>query len=271
VGLARYLYEGLSVLHYEGTIELTEQECGDTAVIGLGNVLNLTEAANAAWATMNAEIFEITRDFEQGKTKIRIGPPVYLSAQKIVDILRAMRGRIQSSSSQEQQTGKADTSNVVTGHTHAPVNDTMPTPGGGTSSAGGAYSCSDASQGATPKAFVAPGMHLGMMATIYGTRLDAATPPRLVLPVGSGTIYVQADFTYDVDDGLTMMDNEVQITSGDVPDSTYSSGSGTIYQALASYNATVVAGKARVSFSPLISGSQNFAICGSTILNPWLV
>jgi hypothetical protein len=32
-----------------------------------------------------------------------------------------------------------------------------------------------------------------------------------------------------------------------------------------------VAGKARVSFSPLISGSQNFAICGSTILNPWLV
>ncbi len=120
MGLAQKIYEGLSVLHYEGTIVLTEQEC--TGAVGMGNVLNLTggTGAAAAWATMNAQIYEIEESLDTGETKLRVGPPVYLDAGKLVEMLRAVRGRAQSSSMDEQKTGKPDSGNIVEGAGQSP-------------------------------------------------------------------------------------------------------------------------------------------------------
>src|SRR5690606_833127 len=50
VGLAQFLYDATSELHWEGSLSMIEDEVGGTAP-GLGQVLNLTNG-HPAWATM---------------------------------------------------------------------------------------------------------------------------------------------------------------------------------------------------------------------------
>jgi hypothetical protein len=91
-GLAEAYYLALSQLQYEGTWEITEQECGTIGGPYLGCVLNLTGGLTA-WATMNAAIFETTEDLATGKTRLRFGPVEYLTPKDWLALLRFQRDR----------------------------------------------------------------------------------------------------------------------------------------------------------------------------------
>ena len=86
-------------------------------------------------------------------------------------------------------------------------------------------------------------------------------------------VYVQVAFTYDAFNNVTVTSNALQTTTGMVPANSItpgtSGGSGTLYQSIATYTATVAAGVASVTCSPLVGGSQNFGVCGGAISGPW--
>jgi hypothetical protein len=126
VGLAQKLYQGLSVLHYQGTIETTEQECGGT--VGLNHVVNLS-GGRAEWATMLAAVFEINENIDEGITQIRIGANVVLNLEEWTELLRAARGRLFSWHLQQRTTGKSTSPTTVQGPASVPqgaVNNSAP-------------------------------------------------------------------------------------------------------------------------------------------------
>ena len=92
-GLAAYYYAALSWLQYEGSWEITEQECGTANAFYVGKQLNLTGGLSA-WATMGALVFESTEDLATGVTRLRFGPASYLSPQDWVTIQRTARERM---------------------------------------------------------------------------------------------------------------------------------------------------------------------------------
>lgn len=81
-GLARRLHAAHSVLHYEGTLELSEEEAGGQRF--LGKVLNLTGSDRAQWATMRAQIQGESVDLGSGLTTLTYGPPKHLAVQDFV-------------------------------------------------------------------------------------------------------------------------------------------------------------------------------------------
>ncbi len=93
-GLAQHYYTALAQLPYEGTFEITEEECGASAATFLGKVLNLTGGAGV-WTTMRALIFETTEDLAMGRTRLRFGPAQYLSPKDWIDLNRQNRQRQQ--------------------------------------------------------------------------------------------------------------------------------------------------------------------------------
>jgi hypothetical protein len=123
VGLAQNLYEGLSVLHYEGTIEITESEC--TGLVGLQNVLNLS-GGRAEWTAMVGQVFSITEDIDTGKTSVRIGPNAMMSLEQWTEMLRAARGILFSWKLDQRTTGKVGSPTQVQGAQHS-ADNTSPT------------------------------------------------------------------------------------------------------------------------------------------------
>lgn len=103
-GLADSFYATLSVLQYDGTLVLTEEECGGEAQIG--KLLNLTGGI-PEWATMNAQIQGVTENVDSGATQIPFGPAEHLSPQDMVELLRSNRERVPSWRLNERTTGKA--------------------------------------------------------------------------------------------------------------------------------------------------------------------
>lgn len=99
VGLASVFYEALNRDEYEGTIELIEQDCvGDVSV---GKRLNLSNG-KAAWATMGEIIWGITEDIDSGTTTVSFGPAPYLSANDMIELLKANRNRLVYTSLQQR-------------------------------------------------------------------------------------------------------------------------------------------------------------------------
>jgi len=133
VGLAKKIYDGLSQLHYEGTFELTEDEC--SGYIPLGAKFNTIDGRDE-WKTMDALVLRVVENIDDGKTEVTFGPPITLTAGDYVELLRAQRGRLFSTRLNQRTTGDAGSSNVVIGHLHSPVSSV-------TSPAAGAYSPSD--------------------------------------------------------------------------------------------------------------------------------
>jgi hypothetical protein len=93
-GLAQNYYHALAQLQYEGSFEITELECGQSATAFLGRVLNLTGGVSA-WATMRALVFETTEELATGRTRLRFGPAQYLSPKDWIDLNRQNRQRQQ--------------------------------------------------------------------------------------------------------------------------------------------------------------------------------
>lgn len=94
VGLAQSLYDALSVVHYSGDIVLLEDECGDTLTkpLGLGMAINIT-GSRSEWETMNAQVQQCSLDLDSGLTRVTIGPPGYLIAEDLVELLKVNRTR----------------------------------------------------------------------------------------------------------------------------------------------------------------------------------
>ena len=88
-GLAGKYLAGLAVVQYSGRAVLAEQDA--TGFVRLGNVLNLTGAAQTAWATMNATILEEAVDVDTGTTTLTFGPHPGLKPQEMVELLRVTR------------------------------------------------------------------------------------------------------------------------------------------------------------------------------------
>jgi hypothetical protein len=90
-GLAQKLYAALNTLHHEGQISLLYSEVN--APVRVGNVLHVT-GGRAAWATMAAQVQQVTESLETGQVQIAVGPPPHLSAGDLVELLRVNRHRM---------------------------------------------------------------------------------------------------------------------------------------------------------------------------------
>ena len=89
-GLAQALYDAVSVLQYDGVLELTEQECSGAGAPGV--LLNLT-GGRAEWATMAAQIQRVEEKLDLGLTRITVGPAKHLGHAELTEWLRANRSR----------------------------------------------------------------------------------------------------------------------------------------------------------------------------------
>lgn len=120
VGLAKFLYDSFSTLHYDVALELTEGECSSAAK--LGQLLNLA-GSRAEYAAMNAVIQEVTLSIDDGRTSITAGPPRQLNLNDVLDLLRANRARRRWTNPDTQNTGAlSGPSNVQLGRATASTN-----------------------------------------------------------------------------------------------------------------------------------------------------
>jgi hypothetical protein len=103
-GLAQALYAAVSVLQYDGALELTEEECSGVGAPGL--LLNLT-GGRAEWATMAAQIQRVEEKIDVGQTKITVGPAKHLGHAELTAWLRANRSRRISYRLGERTSGSA--------------------------------------------------------------------------------------------------------------------------------------------------------------------
>lgn len=134
---------------------------------------------------------------------------------------------------------------------------------------------SDFSTNSAPRFTITYGTYGGQVPTIGGVPLDPSVDLNIItLGATDRAVYMQCDFTYDTVTGIfTIVDVEIMSTSGSIPTSTISSGSGTLYQELfgVSITAPVGSGPYAVIAAPGVGGSQNFAVClsGPSISGPW--
>jgi hypothetical protein len=133
VGLAQSLYNSLNPLQYEGSVTLTEQECGFSSRAGdgvallraaSGFTLNLTGGIPAL-ASMAALIQKVEEEVDTGRTTISFGPAEQLSPQDLIERLRANRGRGVALNFLKRTTGEtADGANAVALSGPAPLLNT---------------------------------------------------------------------------------------------------------------------------------------------------
>ena len=107
-GLAQYLYDALSGLEYEGSVNTTEQEC--SGYIGPGNVLNLGGTAQAAHASMRGRVQSVVEHLDSGQTSVSFGPTPKLHVNAIIELLRASRHRRRWTRSNVQSDGELGSS-----------------------------------------------------------------------------------------------------------------------------------------------------------------
>lgn len=133
---------------------------------------------------------------------------------------------------------------------------------------------SDVSTNSAARHTITYGTYGGGVPTIDGTPLSPVTASNMITFGASDTCcYMQCDFTYDSYGNVTITDAEIKTTSGSVPTSTISGGSGTVYQQLfgVAITAPVGGGPYTIVAAPAVGGSQNFGVCGagSSITGPW--
>ena len=111
-GLAQWLWNALAALQYEGNVSTIQADI--SGGIGMGNTLNLSNG-RSEWATMNAQIQSITKDLDQGKLSLRIGPTRLLSARGLMGMTAINRLRRIYNNPAAKVTGQSPaTSNTVT-------------------------------------------------------------------------------------------------------------------------------------------------------------
>jgi hypothetical protein len=90
-GMAQSIFTALSEGQYAGTVTVVEEEVSSTIQPGK-NKLNLN-SGRAWWATMNAQITGVTRDFGTGRTTVTVGPARWLAAGDLTQLFLINRQR----------------------------------------------------------------------------------------------------------------------------------------------------------------------------------
>jgi hypothetical protein len=90
-GLAEQIYDAVNILQYEGQFILVQEDVDGTA--RPGKALNITNATQTAWATMNATIHETSENIDEGRTNISFGPTKKLGPTDLIEYLRSNRAR----------------------------------------------------------------------------------------------------------------------------------------------------------------------------------
>ena len=98
--LSQYVFASMQTLQWEGDYTLTDPLLFQ--LITPGNVLNFVDGprntlgsgANAAWATMNAAIYDVEYDFARLHITVHFGPHKHLSPNELFDFLRYYQHRL---------------------------------------------------------------------------------------------------------------------------------------------------------------------------------
>lgn len=90
VGLAASYFASLQTLFWDGQVTTKEQECSGT--LRPGKLLNLT-SGNSAWASMNAQIQQVTENLFTGETTAILGLPGHLGIQDFITLINITRNR----------------------------------------------------------------------------------------------------------------------------------------------------------------------------------
>ncbi|MGZ0657106.1 hypothetical protein ACWPKS_15995 [Coraliomargarita sp. W4R72] len=101
-GLAADLLASYSVLHYEGSLTLAQEE------VPVGPHLNKTvniSGGRSEWATMEAQVYSVSYDIDNGQTTISFGPAKHLAADDIYQLQRNVRTRKSTNGSVRVSTG----------------------------------------------------------------------------------------------------------------------------------------------------------------------
>lgn len=121
--LALGIWTALNRLQYEG--DYLKVQAAINGGVSLANCLNLS-GGRAEWATMNAQIQSIQKDYGTGQTQVTIGPAKHLNAAQLMDIFRAWRFRLLTYNPAVRASGNPGTSSGGTEISkNAPKKNTM--------------------------------------------------------------------------------------------------------------------------------------------------
>ncbi|MDE6576475.1 MAG: hypothetical protein K2L24_03740 [Opitutales bacterium] len=107
--LAKQVYQGVSVLHYEGQIVLTQPEVGGDF---LGKTINLTHG-RTEWESMNAVVQSVAELVDSGTMTIMLGPAKHLGPDDLSELTKSNRRRTRSRNFHTRSTGEASGSACV--------------------------------------------------------------------------------------------------------------------------------------------------------------
>ncbi len=99
-GLAAHYYSSRSVLQWQGTVSVKEQECSDPAPLGCG--LYVT-GGNGSWAAMNAMIQSVKEDIFAGTTEVEVGPAGHLGETDFLSLMQFFQKKKEPSDLPEKQ------------------------------------------------------------------------------------------------------------------------------------------------------------------------
>ena len=193
-GLAQALYDAVSILQYDGALELTEEECSGASAPG--TLLNLS-GGRAEWATMAAQVQRVEETVDLGKTKITVGPGKHLGHADLAELLRVNSQRRISYRLTERTTGKA-TGNAaqVEGGEQLPRSDSVfrPSAGGGAVTTNRPFQLLDASDITGLKVTMNVNSFLQNSVTPNDTFAITGLGAPIAVAVGT-QIWLEVDFT----------------------------------------------------------------------------
>ena len=98
LSLAYWFYKTLSVLQWEGDVEIDDNQSDGEAYRAdlMGVLLNLANGLSD-WATMDALVQSVEEDLEAGKVKVSFGQNKLLGGGKLLDLARQSRTRVYTS------------------------------------------------------------------------------------------------------------------------------------------------------------------------------
>jgi hypothetical protein len=109
--LAQGIWTALDRLQYEG--DYVKVQAAINGGVSMLNTLNLS-SGREEWATMNAQIQGIQKDYGYGETAVTIGPAKHLNVTQMMDIFRAWRFRLVTYNSAVRSTGNPGSSSSGT-------------------------------------------------------------------------------------------------------------------------------------------------------------
>ncbi len=110
-GISKQLWESYDQLYRNGTLQLDEDEC--SGFYQQNHLVNISDSNAPDWAAMNAMIGDIDEDCDNGTTTVQIAPPPHLSAESLIELLRATYTARPSLNYNDRATGKQSNTPVV--------------------------------------------------------------------------------------------------------------------------------------------------------------